>query len=49
MFNLLERLSLLGLFQYYWYKIQWKGYDLDSIGAFTITSFIFDELRKKLV
>ena len=29
--------------------IQRKGYDLDSIGAFIITSFIFDELREKCV
>ena len=47
MFNLLKRLSLFGLFKYYWYIIQQKSYDLDSIGAFVITSFIFVELRKK--
>ena len=47
MFNLLKRLSLFGLFKYYWYIIQQKGYDLDSIGAFVIMSFIFVELRKK--
>ena len=49
MFNLLKRLSLFGLFKYYWYIIQQKGYNLDSIGAFVITSFIFVELRKKQV
>ena len=49
MFNLLKRLLLFGLFQYYWYIIQRKSYDLDSIRAFIITSFICDELRKKLV
>ena len=49
MFNLLKRLLLFGLFQYYWYIIQRKSYDLDSIHAFIITSFICDELRKKLV
>ena len=49
MFNLLKRLLLFGLFQYYWYIIQRKSYNLDSICAFIITSFIFDELRKKCV
>ena len=49
MFNLLKRLLLFGLFQYYWYIIQRKSYNLDSIHAFIIRPFIFDKSRKKWV
>ena len=48
MSNLLKRLSLFGLFQYYWYIIQWKGYDLDSAIAFYYNVVFFWWIKEKI-
>ena len=48
-FKLLPNLSLFGLFQYYWYTVQRRGKELNSLAVFITASHIFDYLRKEWV
>ena len=48
-FELLPNLSLFGLFQYYWYTVQRRGKELNSLAVFITPSHIFDYLRKEWV
>ena len=47
-FELLSNLPLFGLFQYYWYTVQRRGKELNSLAVFIMTSHIFYYLRYSL-
>ena len=46
-FRLLPRLSLFDLFRYYWFTIQRRGNELEPIAVFILSSFIFNQLKKR--
>lgn len=49
-FRPITKLSLFGLFQYYWYTVQRRGMTSSSLLVlFIMTSYIFDCLRKEWV
>ena len=49
LFELLPKLSLFGLFRYYWFTVQRRENKLSSVAVYIICSYIFSYLKKEWV
>ena len=49
MFELLPKLSLVGLFRYYWFTVQRRENEWSSVAVFILCSYIFSYLKKERV